>query len=105
MAIKKLTEKKVMNARIGIIGTLKGKVIDLNVGNGEYGMYAYGKILVEGAEYPTFFNVSNTRKNPSLVDEFVSSCEKSAVVSVIAVPSQKDYEDPKNRSSKRSTSL
>lgn len=94
MGIKKLSEKKFKNKKVGFIGTIKGEVVKLTVGETTTGKpYANGQILVQGAEYPTQFTVFNSKKNDSLVDQFVAACQKDANVLILATPTQESYED------------
>lgn len=99
MGIKKLSEVKQRNKTVGFIGTVKGEVVEVKLGTTKNGQpYANGKILLEGAQYPTGFSVFNTKNNGNLVDQFVALCEQDANVVFTAVVNQESYEkDGKTR--------
>jgi|ERR1035437_1694047 hypothetical protein len=93
MAIKKLSESKFKNKNVGVIGTIRGEVIELTKGTSAAGRdYANGKMIVEGSEYPTNFSVFGTTSNPDLVDQVVAACEEDANLTVFVAPEQEHYE-------------
>lgn len=95
MGFKKLTQQKMMNKKVGVIGTVAGKVVQLgDVRISENGnKYVNGKVLVMGAQYPTNFSVFPTVKNPDLVDQFLALCEHDANVIIMVAPKQDSYKD------------
>lgn len=99
MGIKKLSEVKQRNRQVGFIGTVKGEIVEVNVGTTKKGQpYANGKVLLDGARHPTSFVVFNTRNNENLVSQFIAKCEEDANVIFTSVVAQEPYEkDGKTR--------
>lgn len=96
MAIKRLSEKKLLNKKVGLIGTLTGEVVEVNINETKAGKeFLSGKLLVDGAKFPTQFTVFNTKSQEDLVDkvaDFLRASEDSRI-SLLVVPVQEKYEN------------